>query len=129
LEAARLLVAGGRDVAVVALVDPPTITARQPARRLWSLLGRTARKQDRPRGGGLAHDVPAPLAVPLLVFSTEYEVNSWRRISADVELIHLPGSPHDWATKRAAAVASYLRARIQSIGESRIESATTQGVR
>jgi oxalate---CoA ligase len=127
LEAARLLVAGGREVAVVALVDPPTITARQPARRLWSLLGRSARKQDR-QGGDGRYDVPAPLAVPLLVFSTEYEGNSWRRVSADVELIYLPGSSDDWPIKHAAAVASYLRARIQGIGESKIESATTRVV-
>ena len=50
------------------------------------------------------------------------------RLSADVGLIDLPGSRDDGVAGRAAAVTSYLRARLQSIGDSGSKNATTQGV-
>jgi acyl-CoA synthetase (AMP-forming)/AMP-acid ligase II len=125
LQAARLLVAAGREVVLVALVDPPTITAHRPLQFLLSLVGRIARKDGT---DGTAGDVPAPLAVPLLVFSSGDEGRAWRRVSGDVALIDLPGSRDDWVTSHAAAVASYLRARLQSIGDSRSKNETTRGV-
>ena len=67
LQAARLLVAAGREVALVALVDPPTITAHRPLQFLLSLVGRITRKQGTDETAG---DLPAPLAVPLLVPSS-----------------------------------------------------------
>jgi len=82
-----------------------------------------------PRGADEAESyVPVPLAVPLLVFSSGDEGRAWRRVSADVELIDLPGSRDDWVTSHAAAVTSYLRARLQSIGDSRSKNETTRGV-
>jgi oxalate---CoA ligase len=128
LEAARLLAAGNREVAVVALVDPPAITARGVAQFLRSLLCRMSGRQQRPGANGTGSYVPAPLAVPLLVFSSGDEGRAWRRVSADVELIDLPGSRDDRATSHAAAVTSYLRARLQSIGDSRSKNETTRGV-
>jgi acyl-CoA synthetase (AMP-forming)/AMP-acid ligase II/acyl carrier protein len=128
LEAARLLAAGNREVAVVALVDPPAITARGVAQFLRSLLCRMSGRQQRPGANGTGSYVPAPLAVPLLVFSSGDEGRAWRRVSADVELIDLPGSRDDRATSPAAAVTSYLRARLQSIGDSRSKNETTRGV-
>jgi len=125
LQAARLLVAAGREVAVVALVDPPTITAHRPLQFLLSLVGRIARKQGT---DGTEGHVPAPLAVPLLVFSSADEGRAWRRVSADVELIDLPGSRDDWVASHATAVTSYLRARLQSIGDSGSKNETTRGV-
>jgi oxalate---CoA ligase len=125
LQAARLLVAAGREVAVVALVDPPTITAHRPLQFLLSLVGRIARRQGT---DGTAGDVPAPLAVPLLVFSSGDEGRAWRRVSADVELIDLPGGRDGRVASHAAAVTSYLRARLQSIGDSRSKNETTRGV-
>jgi thioesterase domain-containing protein len=122
LEAARLLAAANREVAVVALVDPPAITARGPVQLLRSLLGRMS------GADGTESYVPAPLAVPLLVFSSGDEGRAWRRVSADVALIDLPGSRDDWVAGHAAAVASYLRARLQSIGDSGSKNATTRGV-
>jgi acyl carrier protein len=122
LEAARLLAAANREVAVVALVDPPAITARGPVQLLRSLLGRMS------GADGTESYVPAPLAVPLLVFSSGDERRAWRRVSADVELIFLPGSRDDWVAGHAAAVASYLRARLQSMGDSGSKNATTRGV-
>jgi len=128
LEAARLSVTAGHEVAVVVLVDPPTIVARRPAQLLRSLLGRMSRKQDRQGADGTARYVPAPLPVPLLVFSSEYEGQAWRRVSPDVELINLSSDPDDWVANHATAVTSYLRARLQCIGDSKIKSATTRGV-
>ncbi len=128
LEAARLLIAAGHEVALVAVVDPPTLAARRPGQFLLSLLGRMSRKQDRQGADAAARYVPQPLAVPLLVFSTAYEGQAWRRISADVELIDLPGGGDDWVTRHAAAVTSYLRARLQGIGGPRIESETARGI-
>jgi oxalate---CoA ligase len=125
LQTARLLVAAGRQVAVVALVDPPAISARGPVQFLRSLLGRLARGRG---ADGTGSHVPAPLAVPLLVFSSADEGRAWRGVSADVELIDLPGSRHDWVASHAAAVTSYLRARLQSIGDSRSRNETTRGV-
>jgi acyl-CoA synthetase (AMP-forming)/AMP-acid ligase II/thioesterase domain-containing protein len=125
LQAARLLVAAGREVALVALVDPPTITAHRPLQFLLSLVGRIARKQGTDATAG---DVPAPLAVPLLVVSSGDEGRAWRRVSADVELIDLPGRRDEWVASHAAAVTSYLRARLQSIGDSRSRNETTRGV-
>ena len=50
LEAARLLAAANREVAVVALLDPPAITTRGVAQLLRSLLGRMSGEPQR-RGG------------------------------------------------------------------------------
>jgi oxalate---CoA ligase len=125
LEAARLSVTAGREVAVVVLVDPPTIVARRPAQLLRSLLGRMSRKQDPQGADGTARYVPAPLPVPLLVFTSEYKGQAWRRVSPDVELINLSS---DWVANHATAVTSYLRARLQRGGDSKIKSATTRGV-
>jgi hypothetical protein len=91
---------------------------------LW-LVGRIARKQGTDATAG---DVPAPLAVPLLVFSSGDEGRAWRRVSADVELIDLPRSRDDSVASHAAAVTSYLRARLQSIGDSGSKNETTRGV-
>jgi acyl carrier protein len=128
LEAARLLAAANREVAVVALVDPPAITTRGVAQLLRSLLGRMSGEPQRRGADGTESYVPAPLAVPLLVFSSGDEGRAWRRVSADVELIDLPGSRDDWVASHAAAVTSYLRARLQSIGDSRSKNETTRGV-
>jgi hypothetical protein len=129
LEAARLLAAAGREVAVVALVDPPTITAHRPAQFLLSLLGRMSGKRHRQGVDGTAGYVPAPVALSLLVFSNENEGRVWWRVSADVELINLPGSRDDWVTRHAVAVTSYLRARLQNIGDASIKSETGRVVR
>jgi oxalate---CoA ligase len=129
LEAARLLAAAGREVAVVALVDPPTITAHRPAQFLLSLLGRMSGKRPRQGVDGTAGYVPAPVALSLLVFSNENEGRVWWRVSADVELINLPGSRDDWVTRHAVAVTSYLRARLQNIGDASIKSETARVVR
>src|SRR5262245_35986752 len=127
LEAARLLAAAKREVAVVALVDPPAIAARGVTRFLRSLLGRMSGEPQGRGEDGTESYVPAPLAVPLLVFSSGDEGRAWRRVSADVELIDLPGS-HVSVVSHAAAVASYLRARLHSIGDSGSRNETTRGV-
>jgi hypothetical protein len=69
------------------------------------------------------------VALSLLVFSNENEGRVWWRVSADVELINLPGSRDDWVTRHAVAVTSYLRARLQNIGDASIKSETARVVR
>lgn len=118
VEAARLLVAAGHAVEVVALVDPPSIAAHQPVRRLLAALAGLWRRPHRQGVEAMASHVPAPLAVPLLVFSTASEARAWRRVSPDVELIDLPGSHQGWVRSHPAALTSYLRARLQSLGNS-----------
>jgi oxalate---CoA ligase len=128
LEVARLLTNANRDIALVALIDPPSIAARGPAQVLVSLLGRILPERSRPSWNGAARGVPAPLAVPLLVFSSEHQGRAWRSVSADVELINLPGSPDAWVASRDGAFTRYLQARLQGIGDSGIRGETTRGV-
>ncbi len=86
LQAARLLVAAGHEVALVALVDPPTITAYRPVQFLLSLVGRIARKQAMD-GHGEASMSRRLWRCRCSSSRAEYEGRAWRRVSADVELI------------------------------------------
>jgi oxalate---CoA ligase len=128
LQVARLLRNAKRDVAIVALIDPPSITASGPAQILMSLLGRILPERSRPSWDGAARGVPPPLAVPLLVFSSEHEGPTWRRVSADVELINLPGSPDSLVASQGASISRYLQARLQGVGDSGVRGETAPGV-
>src|SRR5207245_3411492 len=103
------------------VIDPTPITPRRSVQCLRAFLARSWRKQHQQDAKAAATYFPSPLAVPLLVFSSEYEGRAWRQISPDVELINLPGSRDDWVTRHPAALMSYVRARIQSIGDSKVE--------
>ena len=52
---------------------------------------------------------PAPLPVRLLVLASEYDGRDWVRLSADAELIDLPGDHFDLVTRRAGELASTIR--------------------
>ena len=56
---------------------------------------------------------PAPLAVPIVYFSSENNGQPWARISPDLELIDVPGGHYDWVTIRAQRLARRLLPRIQ----------------
>jgi acyl-CoA synthetase (AMP-forming)/AMP-acid ligase II/thioesterase domain-containing protein len=118
LELARRLVAAGHDVGLVALIDPTSIAARNPLQRLLSFLG----MRQQPSDPADANQVPAPLTVPLLVFAPEHEGAAWREVGSEVEVINLPGSHSEWMTAQPASLVRYLRARLQSIGDSSARS-------
>jgi oxalate---CoA ligase len=57
----------------------------------------------------LAAYSPGPLAVPLLVFGSEYDCRGWVRLSDDAELLEIPGGHFDWVTGRIDDLADKLR--------------------
>jgi hypothetical protein len=57
----------------------------------------------------LAAYSPAPLAVRLLVFGSEYDCRGWVRLSDDAELLEIPGGHFDWVTGRIDDLAGKLR--------------------
>ncbi len=57
----------------------------------------------------LAAYSPAPLAVPLLIFGSEYDCKGWVRLSDDAELLEIPGGHFDWVTGRIDDLAVKLR--------------------
>jgi pimeloyl-ACP methyl ester carboxylesterase len=58
---------------------------------------------------------PAPLAVPIVYFSSEYNGRPWERISSDLELIVEPGGHYEWVTIRAGRLARHLHSRMQGV--------------
>jgi acyl carrier protein len=65
---------------------------------------------------------PAPLAVPVVYFSSEFNGRSWKRISPDLELIVEPGGHYEWVTIRAGRLARHLLSRVQGM---RVKSQVT----
>jgi thioesterase domain-containing protein len=166
-EAARLLVAAGKQVEMVVMIDPPTVNAARSMQLIVAAMNRTrsatpslayqtirwtfrtsalfnqfrnlplarrgaflrdnarkivergehlafgqSRKSGRPNAPASAgpqlfeernskysnvvfNYVPRPLAVPVVYFSVEYGLGAWKRISADVEVVKLPGAHGD----------------------------------
>jgi hypothetical protein len=74
-----------------------------------------AKSRDRRRkyASAMAIYFPAPLAVPIVYFSSENNGQPWARISPDLELIDVPGGHYDWVTIRAQRLARRLLPRIQ----------------
>jgi thioesterase domain-containing protein/acyl carrier protein len=58
---------------------------------------------------------PAPLSVPLLLFSTCYDATPWSRLSPHSELFACAGGHYDWVIKRSGEFATILRDRLQRI--------------
>jgi hypothetical protein len=58
---------------------------------------------------------PAPLAVPVVYFSSEFNGRPWKRISPDLELIVEPGGHYEWVTIRAGRLARHLLSRVQGM--------------
>jgi thioesterase domain-containing protein len=127
LETARLLVASGRDVQVVAMIDPIWTAAGQPWPTLESgaqVNGKETPTQDpfdpTPESWQqyeqvLARYVPAPLPVPILVFSCAYDGRLWHQVSSDFTLVELPGGHHDLVTVRSDVFAAHLRDQLKRI--------------
>ena len=69
-EAARLLAAAGREVELVALVDPVGIAPDRSARPLSTFLAWVMDRKHRDGAAVAATYAPSAIQVPLLVFST-----------------------------------------------------------
>jgi oxalate---CoA ligase len=134
LETARLLVASGRDVDVVAMIDPIWTAAGKP----WPTLERQAQTgeieetppQDLPKmtptpeswqqyEDALATYAPLPLQVAILVFSSTFEGRPWQRVSQDIRLFELPGGHYDLVTFRSGVFAACLQDQLKRIARPR----------
>jgi hypothetical protein len=65
----------------------------------------------------LANYVPAPLPVPIIVFSSTYDGRPWKPLSPDVTLIESPGDHFDWVTTQSRRFAGALRDWLQRIAK------------
>jgi thioesterase domain-containing protein/acyl carrier protein len=144
LETARLLVASGHDVQVVAMIDPVWTGAGQPWPRLEKQAGvdavedittsmpadmtRTPEgklqilpdmtrtpESERQYTEALERYEPVPLRAPILVFSSIFDGRPWHQISADFVLFELPGGHYDLVTVRSGVFAAHLRDQLNRI--------------
>ena len=104
LETARLLVEGGHQVEVVAMIDSPWPAA---------VPDKNYDNRERQYFKALRSYSPAPLSVPLVVFSSEWDGVPWRTISSDFTLFQLRGGHHDWVMDRSDLFAALLKARLE----------------
>ena len=136
-ETARLLISRGHRVEIVVLIDPPLSRAGEflrvrrdsapdgggqdptetPNDRSFLTLGDSSEPTERWYGECLAAYWPAPLAAPLVVFSSEFDATPWQAVSHDLEIIEIPGNHFDWVTKRAADFALRLRSRVRDVSK------------
>jgi pimeloyl-ACP methyl ester carboxylesterase len=124
LEAARQLVAQGHRVDVVAMIDPPWTAQGEPWPILEASLEPSPFNAERPEtspelratpetlrgyGEALAKYVPAPLNIPIAIFSSTYDGRPWQPVSPKCTLFELPGGHFELVTFRAGLFATYLR--------------------
>jgi pimeloyl-ACP methyl ester carboxylesterase len=101
LETARLLLARGDQVEIVAMIDPPAVSyqvSEMADDKIWQAYDER-----------LAIYRPTPLAVPLALFMSEQDPEPWCHLSGQCELFEAPGGHFDWITIRAAALAEMLK--------------------
>ena len=134
LETARLLVASGHDVHMVAMIDPVWTGTGKP----WPTLERQAHAVDieeirlkifpmmtpTPESGqqyeeALATYAPLPLRVPILVFSSTFDGRPWHQVSSDFTLFELPGGHYDLVTFRSGLFAAHLQDQLKRIADRR----------
>ena len=131
-ETARLLLARGHQVELVAMVDPLWIvdgevlkTPREPASEGESteIFEIQAKPDDAPPVPDLNSDPiimeqyrdclvrysPAPLSVPLIIFMSEFDGRPWCRLGGDCELFEVVGSHYDWLTIRAECLCRQIK--------------------
>jgi surfactin synthase thioesterase subunit/acyl carrier protein len=132
LETARLLVASGHDVQVVAMIDPiwtgagqpwPTFeklrhlvgvneTSTQDVFDVSHLLPSTPESRQQYKQA-LESYAPMPLPVPILVLSSTFDGRPWHQISPDFTLFELPGGHFDLVTVRSSVFAAHLRNQLK----------------
>ncbi|MBR0868994.1 AMP-binding protein [Bradyrhizobium tropiciagri] len=163
-EAARLLMAAGCKVDLIAMVDPPNLNAHpvprailgtmkriaSPFRLRWTyeLMVRIQRLFKASTGEqfakllealsdptklnvalsdpdnrtppalwdaytlAMAQYLPAPLEVPVAVYSADNDGRAWRRLSAQLEIIKVSGGHRDCLTIGAGLVVDHLRQKV-----------------
>jgi surfactin synthase thioesterase subunit/acyl carrier protein len=126
LETARLLVASGHDVHMVAMIDPIWTGAGQP----WPTLERQAHainveepnlietpeiSQQYQEAMEAYVPVPLPVPVPILVFSSTFDGRPWHQVSPNFTLFELPGGHFDLVTVRSGIFAAHLRDQLKRI--------------
>ena len=105
LEAARLLMAEGHWVEVVAMVDPPWTPP------LVSDPALSPKKWQR-YNDALALYVATPLQVPLILFVSQFDGRPWCRLSRDSRLYKMWGDHFVWVSAQAGAFAERLKNRL-----------------
>jgi oxalate---CoA ligase len=140
LETARLLVASGHDVHVVAMIDPVWTGAGQPWPRLEkqdhgdnveeiaTSITKTPEgklqilpdmnanpESNRQYREALERYVPLPVRVPIVVFSCTFDGRPWQQISPDFRLIEISCGHFDLVTTRSDVFARHLRDRLKHI--------------
>ena len=137
-ETARLLLARGHQVELVAMVDPLWIvegevskSPREPASEGESteIFEIQAKPDDAPPVPNLNSDPiimeqyrdclvrysPTPLSVPLIIFMSEFDGRPWCRLGRDCELFEVVGSHYDWLTIRTECFVDRLKNRLRCI--------------
>jgi thioesterase domain-containing protein/acyl carrier protein len=125
LETARLLLAAGHDVELVAMINPIWTAAGQP----WPLVDGYV--EEYPAGPfpemtatpeswqcyaeALASYAPDPLPAPLLVLASKYDGKPWRAVSPDFTLFEQPGTHFDFVTHRADVFAAHVREHLKRV--------------
>ena len=129
-ETARLLVAGGHDVQMVAMIDPiwtgaglpwPTLERRagavnieQPSNQGLSNMTATPESLQQYKQA-LANYVPMPLPVPILVFSSQFDGRPWHLVSPDFRLFEIPGGHYDFLTIGSSVFATHLQEQLKRL--------------
>ena len=141
-ETARLLLTGGHRVELIAMVEPVYIVEgellkmpREPASEgksteLFEIEAKSDNalpfpdlffedesdsKISKQYHDSLVKYSPAPLSVPLIIFTSEYDGRPWCRLGRDYELFDVVGGHFDWITIRAEAFADTLKSRLRRI--------------
>jgi oxalate---CoA ligase len=115
-ETAKLLLAGGHDVRILAMIDPIWTGAGPPWPRLQAdVVNIEESPPEELYQDTLERYVPTPLPVPTLVFSSRFDGRPWRQVSSDFTLFELPGGHYDLVTVRSSVFASHLRDQLKRI--------------
>lgn len=138
LETARLLMAAQNEVEIVVMVDPPLVVGGKwsrmpvdavPPRKRFEVREAATALEDMPvapesassleaerrYGKALEAYSPAPLPVRLILFMSENDGRPWCALSAESELVVVPGDHFEWITSRAYAFAARVKARLTRI--------------
>jgi acyl carrier protein len=137
-ETARLLLARGHRIELVAMIDPLWVVdgefSKTPQESVsegesTEIFEIEAKPDDAPTLADLASDPiileqyrdclvrysPAPLSVPLIIFISEFDGRPWSRLGGDYELFEVVGGHYDWITIRAEAFVDRLKSRLRRI--------------
>jgi surfactin synthase thioesterase subunit/acyl carrier protein len=140
-ETARLLMASGHHVELVAMVEPPWFVNGELSKMRGQLASAGERTEvfeietntndDMPTTpdmkivtdptileryrDSLVRYSPSPLSLPLVIFTSEFDGRPWCQLGRDCELFEVVGNHYDWITTRAYVFADRLKNRLRLI--------------